>query len=240
MTRRQESLSDSECAGMALRWIIVQHVPWEGPGLIAAAALARGLPADVRRMDLGEAVPHVDEMAGLVVMGGPMSVHDTASYPSLAAEQQLLLDAVARDLPVLGVCLGAQLLAAALGARVYKGPSAEIGFGEVSLTGEGCSDAVLGGAGGTLPVFHWHEDTFEVPPGAARLAGSPLYANQAFRAGRRAYAFQFHVEVDRDLASEWATRLPRGVDVDEGRRGEVERTGRRILGRFFDLACAES
>lgn len=219
------------------KWIIIQHVPFEGPGLIATEARARGLAVEVRRMDLGHAVPHAGEIGGLVVMGGPMGVHDTASHPYLAAEQQLLRTAVEQNLPVLGVCLGAQLLAAALGARVYQGPAPEIGVGEVILTADGSTDAVLGGAGATLPVVHWHGDTFELPAGATHLARSALYANQAFRIGRRAYAFQFHVEVDRSLAAEWATRLPPGIVIPEERRAEVERSGRRVVSRFFDAVC---
>lgn len=218
---------------MPTPWIILQHVPWEGPGLIASEARARGLALEVRRMDLGEAVPRVDEIAGLVVMGGPMGLRDTSLYPCLAAEQQLLRAAVQQDLPVLGICLGAQLLAAALGARVYRGPAPEIGCGEVTLTDEGCRDAVLGGAGATLPVIHWHDDTFELPPGATHLARSPVCANQAFRVGRGAYAFQFHVEVDRPLADAWTMRLPQGIVLPEDRRAEVERTGRRIIRRYF-------
>lgn len=224
---------------MARMWVVLQHVAWEGPGLIAAEAHARELPMEVRRLDCGDAIPAVADLAGLIVMGGPMGVHDTPSYPHLAAEQQLLRASVEAGLPVLGICLGAQLLAAALGARVEKGPAAEIGVGEVSLTAEGLRDAVLGGAGATLAVIHWHEDTFELPPGATHLARSCLYANQAFRVGRRAYAFQFHVEVDRSLAAAWAPRLPPGTSIDEERRAEVERTGRRIISRFFEAARAE-
>lgn len=238
----RSTVRSRECGGvgMAHRWFILQHAAWEGPGLIGAVAQAHGLSIDVRRLDRSEAVPPVESIAGLIVMGGPMGIRDTPSYPYLAAEQRLLRAAVERGLPVLGVCLGAQLLAAALGARVDKGPAAEIGLGEVSLTTEGLSDAVLGGAGATLPVVHWHEDTFELPPGATHLARSSLCANQAFRVGASAYAFQFHVEVDRSLAAAWATRLPPGVFIDEDRRAEVERTGRRIISRFFEAARAES
>ena len=164
---------------MAGRWIVIQHVPWEGPGLIGREARARGLSVEVRRMDLGDAVPGIDEVAGLVVMGGPMGVRDASAFPHLAAEQQLLRTAVERQLPVLGVCLGAQLLAAALGARVDRGPAAEIGVGEVSLTADGCRDRVLGGFGATLPVIHWHEDVCELPAGATHLAQSNLCAIQA-------------------------------------------------------------
>jgi GMP synthase-like glutamine amidotransferase len=222
---------------VAHTWAVLQHVEWEGPGLIADEARARGLPLQVRRLDAGDAVPSVSDLAGLVVMGGPMSVHDTSSCPHLVPEQQVIRAAVERALPVLGVCLGAQLLAAALGAPVYRGPAPEIGVGEVGLTAEGCSDPVLGAAGTTVPVMHWHGDTFELPAGATHLARSARYANQAFRVGRRAYAFQFHVEVDRALADAWAPRLPPGARLDETRRAAIERVGRGIVARFFDVVA---
>ena len=219
-------------------WVVVQHVPFEGPGLIAAVAGARAIRLDVRHMERGDPLPDVADVGGLIVMGGPMGAGDTAVHPHLAREQELLRAAVERDLPVLGVCLGAQLLAAALGARVTKGASPEVGLGQVTLTAEGRKDRVLGAAGDTIPVFHWHEDTFEVPRGAVHLARSDLFPNQAFRAGKRAYAFQFHVEVDRALATEWATRLPASVRIDENRRAAVELSGGVILARFFDEALA--
>jgi imidazolonepropionase-like amidohydrolase/GMP synthase-like glutamine amidotransferase len=186
-------------------------------------------------MDRGERVPAADGLGGVIVMGGPMSVHDTAGHPHLVHERRLLRDAVERDLPILGVCLGAQLLAAALDARVERGPLPEVGIGEVTLTPEGRSDAVVGPDGDTVPVVHWHEETFHVPERGVLLAGSGLYKNQAFRLGRHAYAFQFHVEVDRHLADSWAPMLPGGT-LEETRRANVERAGRAILGRFFDLA----
>lgn len=217
---------------------MVQHVPFEGPGLIAEVAAARGIRLDARRMDRGDVLPQAGEIGGLVVMGGPMGVGDSEVYPHLVREQELLCAAVDRGLPVLGICLGAQLLAAALGARVTKGASPEIGIGEVTLTAKGREDPVLGGRGSVLPVIHWHQDTFAIPSGAVHLASSSLFANQAFRVGRRAYAFQFHVEVNREIATEWAKHLPSGVSFDEGRWAIVERSGREILARFFEVALA--
>jgi GMP synthase-like glutamine amidotransferase len=196
----------------------------------------------VVRLDRGEALPAVTELGGIVAMGGPMGVGDGAEHPWLAGERALLAIAVARGLPVLGVCLGSQQLAAALGAEVRRGPEQEIGLGRVELTPEGRADPVLGPAadGPGLPVVHWHGDTFDVPPGAARLASSDLYPNQAFRAGSRAYGLQFHVEVDRALADGWGPHLPPGVELGEAGRAEVERAGRSLLERFFGLPAAAS
>jgi GMP synthase-like glutamine amidotransferase len=232
------------------RWVAIQHVPYESPGLIAAEAARRGIELRVCHPYRGDRLPRLDDIEaidgpdphggldGLVVMGGPMGVGDTAEHPWLAGEIDLLAAAVAGGLPVLGVCLGAQLLAAALGARVYRGERAEIGTGTVSLTGKGRADPVLGAAGlDELPVVHWHQDTFALPSGAVLLAGSELYPNQAFRAGARAcvYGLQFHVEVDRALAEEWRPRLPDDASIGEPVRAEVERVGRTVIAAFFDV-----
>ena len=215
------------------RFVVIQHLAAEGPGLIGAVARNHGHSLDIRRMDRGDAVPAARTLEGLVVLGGTMAAYETAAHPYLAAEQRLLAEACTRDLPVLGVCLGAQLLAAALGARVFPGPAQEIGFGDVTLTADGTRDPILGPSGPVLPVFHWHGDTFELPAGATHLATSARYAQQAFRAGARAYGLQFHLELDRALARDWAGALPAGVRLEEKRRAAVEETGRAILHRFF-------
>jgi GMP synthase (glutamine-hydrolysing) len=215
------------------RFIVIQHLAAEGPGLIATVARDHGFTVDVRRMDRGDRVPAADALDGLVVLGGTMAAYDVPTYPHLAAEQRLLADACTRNVPVLAVCLGAQLLAAALGARVFKGPAAEIGFGAVTLTPEGADDPILGPSGPAFPAFHWHGDTFDLPRGATHLARSAAYPQQAFRFGARAYGLQFHVELDRPLARDWAAALPPGVKLDEKRRAAVEQTGRAILHRFF-------
>ncbi len=217
-------------------FIVVQHVASEGPGLLAAIAQQRGLALDIRRMDLGETLPDASTVAALIVLGGPMAVYEAADHPHLLAEERLLEAAVSRRIPVLGICLGAQLLASALGGRVYEGPAPEIGFGEVKLTDEGVEDPLLGPAGPTFPAFHWHGDTFDLPPGAAHLAATRAYTHQAFRVGPRAWGLQFHIEMDKSLAREWATVLPRRSAVTEPQRAAIEKTGRGILNRFFELA----
>jgi GMP synthase (glutamine-hydrolysing) len=221
-------------------WVLLQHVAFEGPGLIAAAAGQAGVSLDVRRLDLGNAVPGPDEIeqvGGLVVMGGPMGAHDDVAHPQLAAERLLLREALAAGTPVLGVCLGAQLLAAAAGADVFVGNAGpEIGLGAVDLTADGRRDPVLGPGGRALPVLHWHSDTFTLPDGATLLASTGRYRHQAFRLGARAYGLQFHVEIDDASAAAMEPHLPDGVVLDRRDLGLVQRTGAGVLARFFAAA----
>lgn len=189
--------------------LIVQHVPAEGPYLLADALAAAGVAVDVRPVADGAPLPvGAGGLDGLVVMGGPMSARSDRGFPTRGAELALLADAVARGVPTLGVCLGAQLLAAAGGGRVEPGAAgAEIGWGRVQLTAAAADDPLLAGvagaasagaasAGGALDVLHWHGETFTLPPGAVLLASSDRYPHQAFRLGPRAWGLQCHVEVD--------------------------------------------
>ena len=220
-------------------WLLVQHVAFEGPGAIADAISAAGADLSVIRVDRGDAVPPPDaaaDAAGLVVMGGPMSVHDDLGW--LADERALLRAAVELGRPVLGVCLGAQQLAAALGASVSAGQAPEYGVGEVHLTAAADSDPVFGPAPTPLPSVHWHSDTFALPEGAVRLAGNAAYENQAFRVGARAYGLQFHVEVTASLIAHWSPHLPAGVYLRESDVAHVSRAGEGILHRFVGLAGA--
>jgi GMP synthase (glutamine-hydrolysing) len=213
-------------------WAILQHVPYEGPGLIAALARERGLAVEQRHLYRGESVPVVEELAGLVVLGGPMGVADLAAHPHLSAEIELLAAASAGGLPVLGVCLGAQLLAAALGGEVFRGEQPEIGPGHVTLSDAGEEDPVLGPAGPSLPVLHWHQDTFTLPPAAELLASSDSYVNQAFRRGN-AYGLQFHVELDVELARAMRPHLPEDAICSDEQVARIAAGGREILARFF-------
>ncbi len=233
----------TEFALRPTRWVLLQHVAHEGPGLIADELERAGQPFEVVRLDLGERLPPPGSFVGLVVMGGPMGVHDGEAHPWLPAERELMAATIATGRPVLGVCLGAQQLAMALGAEVTTGATPEIGLGRVELTGPGRQDPVTGPEYGglaatTIPCVHWHRDTFTLPDGAVHLAATQLFPHQAFRWGDRAYGLQFHVEVDRSLAAGWEPYLPVGVTLDRSPLAEVETVGHRLLRRFVQRALA--
>ncbi len=147
--------------------------------------------------------PRVDEVAGLIVLGGEMNADEVDRHPFLGRERALLRDAVDRDVPVLGICLGAQLLARALGAAVPRSPTPELGFHPVMLTDEGMRDPLTGAFEKVPRVFQWHVDTFDLPEGAVLLSRSEGVPHQAFRVGRSGYAVQFHFEVEEMGIGAW-------------------------------------
>lgn len=185
--------------------LAIQHVPWEGPHRILDACG----PLHVRTVKplAGQPLPGHDEVAGAVVMGGPMNVDEVERFPALAAEREWLARAVEREVPLLGVCLGAQLLARALGAAVHPGPK-ELGFAPVEILEP--DDPLLGGLAPRGEVLHWHGDSFELPDGATRLASSAVTENQAFRAGN-AWGVLFHPEADLALVEAWLA-VPEMID----------------------------
>ncbi|HZL51850.1 MAG TPA: glutamine amidotransferase [Terracidiphilus sp.] len=220
---------------MGQSWIVLQHAAWEGPGLIAVEAKARGLCLDVRRLDQGASIPDSDQVNGLVVMGGPVGAYETDKYPFLTEECRLLGELAHRNRPVLGICLGSQLLAKALGADVFPGHGPEIGFGFVELTQAGKQDPLFATVGSSIPVFHWHGDTFDLPEGAVLLASNKEYAQQAFRFGSCAYGLQFHIEPDSSTWLDWQEHLPIERSDNTGPQKErIEQLGRRMIARFFD------
>ena len=187
---------------MDSRLLVLQHIACEPPAAFEDELRSRGLDLVRVELDEGEPLPDWREFPAIVVMGGPMGAYEEAEHPWLAAEKRLLREAVDADVPVWGVCLGAQLLAGALGARVYPGERPEVGLLPVELTPAASSDPVFGEAPPSFPTLQWHGDTFDLPAGATLLASSPAYPNQAFRIGR-SYALQFHIEVSLELATEW-------------------------------------
>jgi len=186
-----------------VRVLVLQHIACEPPGVYEDVLHERG--ASIRRVELdeGEPLPDWRGFDAIVAMGGPMSTNDEAELPWLAHEKHLIARAVRAGTPYWGACLGVQLLAASLGARVYAGLEPEVGLLPVRLTEEALADPVFAGLPRELMTLQWHGDTFDLPDGAVRLAGSPAYPNQAFRWGK-AYGVQFHLEVSVEMARDWA------------------------------------
>jgi GMP synthase-like glutamine amidotransferase len=192
--------------------LVLQHAAPEGPAAIGDALKRRGVGMRTLRLDQGAAVPaSTDGLAGLVVMGGPMGVYEADQHPFIPAELRLIERAADAGLPTLGVCLGSQLLAAALGAKVYPSGRKEIGWHEVRLRPAARKDALWHGIEERFTGFHWHGDVFDLPGGATPLASSALTEHQAFRAGENAYGLLFHLEVGeaqiRDFVKAFADEL---------------------------------
>lgn len=174
-----------------MRVQILQHVPFEGPGYIGQWLNERQAAVKTTCLYAGESLPTVDTIDLLVIMGGPMSVNEEAEYPWLVQEKELVRQMAAQGKPILGICLGAQLIANALGARVYSGPQKEIGWFPVTASSP---QANVFPFPATATVFHWHGETFDLPDGAVRLASSPVCQNQAFQIGSNLIGLQFHLE----------------------------------------------
>ena len=187
-----------------MRALVLQHVAMEGPGTLAPYLEARGWTLETVALYAGARPPEdARGYQAVIVMGGPMGVYDEAAYPFLRAEQHFLRCAMAQDVPLLGICLGSQLLAKALGARVYRNAQKEIGWYTVDLTPAGAADPLFAGLPLSLPVFQWHSDAFDLPAGARPLASSPLCAHQAFRYGDRVYGLLFHLELTPAMIHTW-------------------------------------
>lgn len=178
--------------------LVIQHVPWEGPHRIldACGELAERTVKPLA----GQALPDHDEVAGAVIMGGPMNVDEVERHPALATEREWLAEALRREMPLLGICLGAQLLARALGAEVRRGERPELGFAPIEILEP--KDPVLGALAPSTIVLHWHGDVFDLPDGAQHLARSARAEVQAFRRGN-AWGALFHPEADLALLEAW-------------------------------------
>lgn len=183
--------------------LVLQHTNCETLGTIAyALESAHIFPQYVRPFE-GQPIPKgIGDAAGLIVLGGPMGVYDHPRYPFLLDEMHLIERACQEENPVLGVCLGSQLLAAALGATVTKGGGKEIGWHTVTLTKSAASDPLWAGTEPSFTAYHWHGDIFELPRGAVSLASSALTECQGFRFAQNAYGFLFHMEVTVEIVQE--------------------------------------
>jgi GMP synthase (glutamine-hydrolysing) len=235
-----------------LRALVLQHIACEPPGVFEDVLRERDAELYRVELDEGEPLPDWREFDAIVAMGGPMSVNDDAELPWLRDEKRLIGEAVRAGAPFWGVCLGVQLLAASLGARVYPGPTPEVGLLSVELTLDGLLDPVFEGLPYEVLTLQWHGDTFDLPHDAVRLAGSPAYPNQAFRVGK-AYGVQFHLEVSAEIAREWAdvpeyiASLERTLGADgapaflsaiEENADEMRSAGRTLFERWLDRVVA--
>ncbi len=234
------------------RFYVFQHIECEDLGTFTQTFAARGVRVDYVRLFAGDGIPEdFGAASALVFLGGPMSVNDEARYAYLGAEKAIIRRALAANVPVLGVCLGAQLLAAAAGSRVFSGVRPEIGWEPISLTIDGRQDPMLSPLAHLAAVFHWHGETFDLPPGATRLAFSALTLNQAFRLGRWAYGLQFHLEVDASMIEAWVQAYPDdlGLDLDAAARRisadtrsympALQAAGAEAANRFLDLVTGD-
>jgi GMP synthase (glutamine-hydrolysing) len=235
-----------------VRALVLQHIACEPPGVFEDVLRERGVELHRVELDEGEPLPDRRGFDAIVAMGGPMSATDDDALPWLTDEKRLIGEAVRAGTPFWGVCLGVQLLAASLGARVYPGPEPEVGLLPVELTDEGRGDPVFSGYDDGFITLQWHGDTFDLPDGAARLARSPAYENQAFRF-ERAYGVQFHLEVSPEMAREWAevpeyvASLERTLGTEqapaflasiEERADEMRAAGRTLFERWLDLVVS--
>lgn len=231
------------------RVLVLQHVASEDLGIIGKSFRQKGIEADFIKIFAGQRIPrYMNGYDGLIALGGPMSVYEEDIYPFIKDELLLIKSALKKDIPILGICLGAQLLSKAAGANVYKGKKKEIGWYDIKLTDEGRRDRLFLGLPDEFTVFQWHGDTFDIPEKSRRLASSELFPNQIIKAGKNAYGLQFHLEVTEEMIREW-------IDVNEKELASVKsyinpeeivkstsehiktinRYGEVIFGRFFDL-----
>jgi GMP synthase-like glutamine amidotransferase len=190
-----------------VRLLALENAEGEHLGCFEQLAEARGISVEYRRLWRGDDLEDALDYDLIVILGGPMSVNDEKSYPYLAEEKAMIRRALAENKPLLGICLGAQLIANALGVRVYPGEEKELGWYQLQLTQEGKQDEVFSAFPSRLEVFQWHGETFDLPTGATLLARSELYPHQAFRVGR-SYALQFHFEVTSQMVREWSREVP--------------------------------
>ena len=221
-----------------MRALVIMHVESEGPGVFGDLLEAAGAEVQVARLHLGDLLPEPREIDLALSMGGPMNVYEEEKYPFLREETRFLQAAAARELPVLGICLGAQMIAKAAGAAVTKNRVDEVGWSEVRLTGDGQGDPLFRGLPASLPVFQWHGDTFAIPDGGELLATGSTCHHQALRF-RNSYGLQFHLEADRPLLAVWFSGKAAGDGIlrrcDE-LAPEVNRHVRTLFANFLEIA----
>ncbi len=191
-----------------MRVAIVENTPITHHGQVGVALHEAAALIDLHKPWSGQPLPRTVDADALVVFGGEQAATDDHTHPYLPGLARLMADYTAMDRPVLGICLGGQLLARAFGGQNQLGLAPEFGWVDVALTEAGRSDPVLSTVPGSFPIFQWHSDTFTLPPDAVHLASSAAARNQAFRIGRATYGTQFHFEASRSVVRDWSRRFP--------------------------------
>lgn len=229
--------------------LILEHIGVEGPGRISGFLAGNKIPFKTIELWRSEVLPDaLPDIEAIISLGGPMNVYEEDKYPFLKKEDEFLKKALEKEISVLGICLGAQLLAKAAGAEVKRSFEKEIGWGMVRLTDTGKKDPLFKGLENNLEVFQWHEDQFDVPQQAVLLAESEKCRNQAFRLGKNAYGIQFHIEVTTDMIGSWIKEYlynkdqfkvfdKREINLDACKEEEkFAKQAEIILSNFFNLS----
>jgi GMP synthase (glutamine-hydrolysing) len=216
---------------MRIHWL--QHVPFEGLGSIADWSAARGHTLSATRLWADEPLPATTDFDWLIVLGGPMNIYEHDRFPWLVAEKRFLREAIQAGRTALGICLGAQLLADVLGGRVIRNGEREIGWYPVRQTQEASGQVAVAGLPSEFTAFHWHGDTFTLPPGALQLARSDACEQQAFWWNRRVLGLQFHLETTPDSAAALLANC--GQDLTPGRFVQDARSIQADHARFQSL-----
>ncbi len=195
--------------------LIIKHAKIEGPGTLGDFFRETSWKTGVVELWKTQALPRVDDCEAIISLGGPMNVYETKKYPFLEKEESFLKKALKENIPVLGICLGAQLLAKAASAKVEKAENKEIGWYTVGLTKAGGDDLLFKRTGKDLKVFQWHEDSFNVPESGNLLATAATCRNQAIRVGKNAWGLQFHPEMTEGMLEAWLSDTEEALDEKE-------------------------
>jgi GMP synthase (glutamine-hydrolysing) len=226
------------------RILILRHIPVEGPAALSPLMQARGFQARILDVDSKTAWPGLESFEAMIILGGPQSVYAKGRWPEMAVEQDLVAAAHKAGKPMLGICLGAQMLAQALGGRAYFNPRGkELGWAEVTLSPGAGQSGPLAGLPQSFPALHWHGDTFDLPPGSQHLASSALTPNQGFVLGK-SWALQFHLEVEAEDIRAWVAEyqdeagqhLKGDPEADLARfYPQFKAVREKVFNRFLDL-----